>query len=193
VKTRIEQIGESRLTDYASIPLTFKVKSVFRITPTDGGLGGLAFHEEEVTPYEKDCNVDGQSGPESWPQRFDIRPWGIFLAFCGSEHVGGVAVATPHQGVIATEGRTDTAALWDIRVAPARRHQGIGTELLHHATDWARRQGYRFLGIETMNVNVPACRLYAKAGAELSELRRFGYEGCPAVAHEAMLIWRMKL
>ena len=51
----------------------------------------------------------------------------------------------------------------------------------------------KFLLIKTQNVNVPACRLYAKAGCELSEVRRFGYENCPEVAREAMLIWRLRL
>lgn len=190
---QIEQIGASRLTDYASVTMAYEVKTVFTVEPIDNGLGGFSFREQSVTPYEKDCNVDSQSGPEAWPDRFDIRNWGIFMAFRNAERVGGVTVATPHEGIIVTEGRTDTAALWDIRVAPSCRRRGIGMQLLRHAADWSKQQGFKFLGIETMNVNVPVCRLCAKAGAELSEVRRFGYEGCPDVAHESMIIWRMRL
>ena len=119
--------------------------------------------------------------------------WGTFMAYQDSEHVGGVTVATPADGIIVTEDRGDTCALWDIRVARSRRRTGIGMQLLRHAVQWSADRGFRFLAIETMNVNVAACRLYAKAGAELSEIRRFGYEGCPEVAREAMIIWGVRV
>ena len=34
---------------------------------------------------------------------------------------------------------------------------------------------------------------YAATGCELVDIRRFGYAGCPEVAHEAMLIWHLAL
>ena len=190
---RIEQIDASRLADYAALPMTYEVTSVLEVKPVDNGLGGFAFREKPVTPYQKDLNMHGDASPTGWSSRFHTEDWGIFMAYRGPQHVGGVTVATPADGIIVTEGRDGTAALWDIRVAPSSRRTGIGMQLLRHAADWSAGRGFRFLGIETMNVNLPACRLYAKAGAELSEVRRFGYEGCPEVAHESMIIWRMRL
>ena len=191
---QIEQIDASRLVEYATIPMAFEVRSILRVEPVQHGLGGVAFREETVAnPYVKDFTAVGEGGPETWPSRFDVTGWGIFVAYRASKLVGGVAVATPHEEILVTQGRTDTAALWDIRVTPSERRNGIGMRLLRHGADWARARGFRFLGIETMNVNVPACRLYAKAGAELSEIRRFAYETCPEVADESMIIWRMRL
>ena len=190
---RIEYIDTSRLAEYVSVPMTYEVTSVFEVKPVHEGLGGFAFREKPVTPYQKDCNMYGDASPMAWPDRFNVNDWGVFMAYQDSQHVGGVAVAAPADGIIVTEGRTDTAALWDIRVAPSYRRGGIGMQLLRHAAEWSRKRGFTFLAIETMNVNVPACRLYAKAGAELSEVRRFGYEGCAQVAHESMIVWRMRL
>ena len=47
--------------------------------------------------------------------------------------------------------------------------------------------------IETQNVNVPACRFYAQQGCHLGAILRYGYAGCPEVAHEAMLLWYLDL
>ena len=38
------------------------------------------------------------------------------------------------------------------------------------------------------NVNVAACRFYAKH-CILGGVERYGYAACPEVAHEAMLLW----
>jgi GNAT superfamily N-acetyltransferase len=91
------------------------------------------------------------------------------------------------------EGRGDLAVLWDIRVRPERRGQGIGPALLRGAADWARQRGCTQLKIETQNVNAPACRFYASQGCELGVIHRHAYAGQPHVAHETMLIWCLRL
>ena len=89
--------------------------------------------------------------------------------------------------------RDDLTVLWDIRVREDVRGRGIGTQLFASAAAWARDRGYRQLGIETQNVNVPACRFYARQGCRLGAIHRFGYAGRPDVAHEAMLLWYFDL
>ncbi len=69
----------------------------------------------------------------------------------------------------------------------------VAKVIIHRCIEWAGSEGFRFLVIETQNTNVPACRLYASSGAELIEIRRFGYAHCPEVAEEAMLIWQLAL
>jgi len=49
------------------------------------------------------------------------------------------------------------------------------------------------LKVETQNINVPGCRFYAKQGCELGAIHRYGYAGCPDIAHEAMLFWYLEL
>jgi ribosomal protein S18 acetylase RimI-like enzyme len=83
--------------------------------------------------------------------------------------------------------------LWDIRVHPDARGQGIGSELFAEAARWAQAQGCRQLKVETQNVNVQACRFYAKQGCELGGIERYGYAGCAEVSHEAMLLWYLDL
>jgi GNAT superfamily N-acetyltransferase len=91
------------------------------------------------------------------------------------------------------ENRSDLAVLWDLRVQPEQRRKGIGRRLFQQAAEWARVQGCTQLKIETQNVNVPACRFYARQGCHLGAVLRYGYSGCPDVAHETMLLWYLDL
>ena len=85
--------------------------------------------------------------------------------------------------------RKDLGVLWDIRVRPEYRHLGIGTRLFGHATEWLRDRGGTVMKVETQNVNVPACRFYAKQGCLLGEVNRYAYAGHPRVCHETLLVW----
>ena len=58
------------------------------------------------------------------------------------------------------------------------------------AEAWASREGARWLKIETQNVNVPACRFYARQGCSLGAAHRFAY---PAFPDEVQLLWYKKL
>ncbi len=191
----IQKVGVDLLPRYAAIPISFKVESVFRIEVIDQGLGGFALIEEKVAPYTKDYDSKEKDDPRpiGWTKRFDVSKWGFFLALNGSRALGGATVAIDTPDVNMLEGRKDLAVLWDIRVHPDERRRGIGSKLFKHAADWARRKGCRQLKVETQNINVPACRFYAKQGCELGAIHRYGYAGCSDVAHEAMLLWYLKL
>ena len=89
-------------------------------------------------------------------------------------------------------GRDDIAVLWDIRVHPDHRRSGIGTALFAEVVKWSRQKSCKYLKIETQNINVPACRFYAKQGCRLGEINRFAYIE-PRVAHEVMLVWYLNL
>ena len=192
----IREIATDLLPLYATIPSSFMAESEFHIELIDKGLGGFNFIEEKVTPYLKyddDCN-DGISELTNWSKRLDAGKWTFFLAFDESRPVGGAAVAvdTP-AGVTTPFESKNIAVLWDLRVHPDERRRGIGSKLFKRAADWARQKGCRQLKIETQNINVPACRFYAKQGCELGAIHRYGYAGCSDVAHEAMMIWYLEL
>ena len=194
VDTKIRQIDHEGLTQYASISVSMRIESVLRVDVIDRGLGGFRLVEESVEPYEKDFDaITPGDDPTAWPRRFDISNWAIFLVEKGGEAVAGATVAFDTPGVNMLEGRTDLAVLWDLRVHPGFRRRGLGTMLFERAADWARRKGCKQLKIESQNVNVPACRFYAKQGSVLGAIDRHGYSGCPAVAHEAMLLWYLDL
>jgi len=84
------------------------------------------------------------------------------------------------------EGRADLACLWDLRVHPDYRGKGVGHQLYNRAIAWARERQCRQLKVETQNINVPACRFYARQGCELGGINRYAYG---AVLDEIQLLW----
>ncbi len=188
----IKQIGPESLVRYASVPISVQVRSLLRVTPLDSGLGGLALVEEPVVPpYIKD--YDALDPPFAWASQFDLRNWTFFLALTtgsldGGRPAGAAAVAFNTPGVHMLEERRDLAVLWDIRVHPQFRGQGVGTLLFRTAENWARGQGCQQLKVETQNINVPACRFYAAQGCTLGAIHCYGYSNSET-ADEVMLLW----
>ena len=137
-------------------------------------------------PWIKDYDASAGEGPSRWAGQFDVRKWGLLTVYGGDRLVGGAVVAYDTPGVDMLEGRSDLAVLWDIRVAPDVRARGVGTRLFTAAVEWSRSQECRVLKIETQNINVPACRLYARSGCTLGSIDRFAYTDLP---DEVQLIW----
>lgn len=191
---QVHTVGPEELSVYSRVPIAFAVESLLRVHLVDSGLGGMLLEEEPVQPpYVKDYDAYEGGGPEQWSQQFDVRRWGFFLAREGDQTLGAAAVAWKTPGLHMLAGRTDMAVLWDIRVHPDFRRQGIGQRLFWHAADWARARGCRLFKIETQDVNVPACRFYQRQGCTLGEIDCFAYARHPPVAHEVMLIWYLDL
>ena len=186
MRIEIREEPPSQLGEYARVPIAFEVRRVLDVAPAEGGLGGLAMTERDADPpYVKDYDVDGE-GPASWPERFDLSRWGLLSAWVDGARVGGAAVAFDTPGVDMLEGRRDLAVLWDLRVAPEARGRGVGAALFRAAEAWAAARGCTRLKVETQNVNLPACRFYARQGCVLGAIHRFAY---PDLPHEAMLLW----
>ncbi len=180
-----------RLGEYDRVPQRVEVKTILQPELIEGGLGGILLREIAVeTPYIKDYDASGEL-PSGITQKFDVKNWGFFLAKAGPETAGAAMVAYDTTGVFMLETRLDLAVLWDIRVCPE--YKGAGILLFRHAVAWAKSRGCTQLKIETQNVNVPACRFYQRMGACLGEIHRYGYAGCPPVAHEVMLNWYVDL
>ncbi len=94
------------------------------------------------------------------------------------------------ENVHMLEGRDDLAVLWDLRVHPDHRRTGVGQRIFVAAVDWARQHDCVELKIETQNVNVPACRFYARQGCRLGSIVSHAYAELP---DEIQLIWRLSL
>lgn len=182
-------VGEeplAALAEYAAISIAFEVRRVLEVAVIDGGLGGFALAERAAdVPYVKDYDA-GDGGPARWAERFDLSNWGLLGARIGGRLVGGAAVAFNTPGLMMLEGRRDLAVLWDIRVAPDVRGQGVGAALFRAAETWSAVRGCRQLKVETQNANIPACRFYARQGCVLGGIHRFAYPGLP---HEVQLLW----
>jgi ribosomal protein S18 acetylase RimI-like enzyme len=192
----IQEIGADRFSQYGRIPSRFEVQSILRVEVMGTGLGGFRLVEERVEkPFVRDYDQNSEDNPARWASRFDVSRWGILMATDDvGQPVGGAAVAVePPIFPMGRFQRDDLAALWDIRVDPEHRRQGIGSQLFRAAAGWARRKGYGQLGIETDGSNVTACRFYTRQGCELGAIHRFGYAGVPEVAAYAMLLWYLEL
>jgi GNAT superfamily N-acetyltransferase len=175
------------LAEYGRVPIAFEVRRVLDLSAPENGLGGLVLAERAVDPpYVKDYDAIAGEGPARWAERFDLSRWGFFAAFDGDRRVGGAAVAFDTPGVEMLEGRRDLAVLWDLRVAPHARGRGVGAALVRAAEAWAAARGCRRMKVETQNVNVPACRFYARQGFVLGAIHRFAYPDLPG---EAQLLW----
>ena len=172
---------------FGEVPIAFLVESRFRVEPVRDGLGGLLLIEERVIPpYVKNYDDGPDEHPSAWPCLFDVSNWGAFSAFDSGRRVGSAAIAWKMQGVGLLAGRDDVASLHDIRVHPDRRGAGVGRQLFAAAIGWARDRGCRRLVVETQNVNVPACRFYAREGCTLGAINRLAYRDLP---DEVQLLW----
>ncbi len=179
------------LAEYARVSIAFPVISRLAIRPVKGGIGGLLLVEEPLpTPHIKDYDARDGDGPTRWRDAFDLRTWGVLLAYADCRLIGGATLAWNTTGVDMLEGRADLAVLWDLRVHPDARQQGIGHRLFTASEAWAKARGCRELKIETQNNNVAACRFYARQGCVLQTIRQNVYADLP---DEAQLIWRKPL
>jgi GNAT superfamily N-acetyltransferase len=184
------ELAEEPLTvlpEYARVPIVFTVDRVLDVTRHEHRPGGFVLSERLLeTPYEKDYDAIAGEGPLQWARRFDLSKWAFFTARIASRIIGGAAVAFDTPGLTMLEGRRDVAVLWDIRVSPDARRQGVGRALFEQVEAWAQRQGCRQLEIETQNTNVPACRFYEQRGCQLRAVHRAVYLGLP---EEIQLLW----
>ena len=172
---------------YARVPIAFEVTRVYDVTPGREAVDGIRLIERALdTPWVKDYDAIDGNAPTDWPRRFDVSRWGVLVARQGRSRVGGAVIAFDAAEPDVREERRDLAMLWDMRVAPSHRGHGVGTALFEAAIAWAAGRGARRLEIETQNVNVPACRFYAKQGCVLGAIHRFAYPGLPA---EVQLLW----
>jgi GNAT superfamily N-acetyltransferase len=187
VTIEIAEEPPTALAEYARIPIAFTVDRVLDVAVHAEAPDRFIFSERELDrPYVKDYDAIDGEGPLNWPRRFDLSSWTLFVARLAGHRVGGAAVTLGSPGLTPIEGQRDLAVLWDLRVAPDARRQGIGAALFNRVAAWARSQGCTQLTIETQNVNVAACRFYARQACELRGIRRGAY---PALREEIQLVW----
>ena len=179
------------LAKHGQIAIAFRVDRIFEVVPLADGLGGLALREASVgSPWIKDYDAGGTEGPASWPKRWDLTHWGLIAAHRHGVRVGGVVLAFDTVGLDRLGGRRDVVVVWDLRIHPDHRRRGIGRALFEAAINWAKLRGCRRLRVETQNINVPACRFYARQRCTLGAIDRFAYPEFPA---EVQLVWSKDL
>jgi GNAT superfamily N-acetyltransferase len=179
------------LADYEKISIAFRVETFFRFELLDEGLGGVKLTEKSVeTPFTKDYDECDEDRPTRWAERFDLSNWGFLSAFDSEKRIGAAAIALKTPEIFMLEGRDDLACLWDLRISPGYRDKGFGHQLFTYALEWAKERNCRLFKVETQNINVPACRFYARQGCHLGAFNLHAY---PESLKEIQLIWYRNL
>lgn len=175
------------LAEYARISIAFEVSMVFDIAETSHSPREFVLTERRLdAPYVKDYDAIEGEHPTQWAKLFDVTNWGLFAARMEGRCIGGAVVAYDTPGLDMLEDRGDMSVLWDIRVAPEARGKGVGSALFRAAEAWSKTRGCRQLKVETQNINVAACKFYARQGCVLASVRRFAYRWLP---DETQLLW----
>ena len=126
-------------------------------------------------------------------KNFNTNAWRLFLAYENRTILGGATVAVSTPNLFMLDEREDLAVLWDIRIGSEFRRRGIGTHLLNSIIRWSKGKGCRQLKIETQNINVPACKFYAKQGCTLGGINFYRYTKNPVTKDHVMLLWYLEL
>lgn len=191
MRVEVSEEPLSALVNYADVPIAFEVGSVLDIADAGHRPGEFMLTERGLdSPYVKDYDAIEGEEPARWATRFDVSNWGLLAARAEGRRVGGAVVAFDTPGLDMLEGRRDMAVLWDIRVSPEARGRGVGSALFRAAEAWAAARGCQQLKVETQNINVGACRFYARQGCVLAAVHRFAYPGLP---DEVQMLWRKDL
>ena len=176
---------------YDQVTQNVEIKSEYRVRHIDNGLGGILLEEVPVDPYVKDLSVYDRAC--EYEKNFDITNWRFYMAFDGETPVGAATVAGTTPDLNMLGGRTDACVLWDIRVADAYKHQGVGQGLFDMAKAGAEEDGYAQMIIECQNNNVTACNFYRKQGAMLGKIDMYAYYTEPEVKDDIQFIWYLDL
>jgi len=181
----------TQLVEYAQVPMGFTVAERFddqalMALRDDAAVQGVAVSP----PYWKDYDAYLDGHPSEWPRQFDLSRWTILAAYDRTRRVGGAVVIVDDPQIALLRDCPSCALLWDVRVAPDARRQGVGSALLEAAEQRARERGARSLRVETQDVNVPACRFYHAHGFRLERTTPGAYAELP---NEVQLLWRKAL
>jgi len=183
----IREAPITQLPRLAAIDMRFTIDAVVTVAPD--GSGGFALSERPVRPSVKDYDALPGNHPDDWMRDLDVRGWGLFFALDGDQRIGGALIAAGTAALSLTGG-LDVACLWDLRVAPAHRGQGVGAALLRAAAAWARDRGCVRMSIETQDNNAAACRFYRRQGCTLERVDPAAY---PALPGETALYWALDI
>jgi GNAT superfamily N-acetyltransferase len=106
--------------------------------------------EEFSFPYHPEWDAD----LDKIQQEYDGRS-GFWIAIHGKKVIGTIALQ---------EDSIETGILKRMYVLERYRGKGVGLKLIHHATNFAKEQGYKEIILDTTSVMVRARKLYENYG-----------------------------
>lgn len=169
----IHELADHNQADLNRCDNTFTVDAELCLAAEDGR---ISYTVRSVPPYEKRYGSETNDYTAYLGQP-DHAAW---LAYVDGQLAGQI---------LAHENWNRFAIIWDIAVEPSFRRQGVGRRLIENALRWARGRGLPGVMLETQNINVAACRLYARCGFVLGGFDAYLYRGVAPDTREIALFW----
>jgi streptothricin acetyltransferase len=173
MQIEIQQLNKSNIHDVNRCDGSFMVDSHLELSMENGKLGYSVF---PVQPYKKEFPIE-EMDIHSFLDNSDKV---IFLAYSNGKLAGQIDLIKWWNGY---------AYVNAFAVNPEYRRQGIGLALLQKTVEWARRNQFPGVMLETQNNNAAACALYEKCGFELSGFDRYLFKGLDPETKEVALFW----
>ena len=145
----IVKINQQNLKDINKANQPFEI--IVKIRPQFAD--GIWTYTEEI--YEQSYMKEYPNDPWDYAVYIDNSDKAVFFAYSDEECIGQIVLKKDWNRYVFIE---------DICVAESVRGQGVGTELIQKAIEWAKNSGLKGLALETQDNNLLACRFYAKCG-----------------------------
>ena len=114
-----------------------------------------------VAEYYQAVRVVAREGKERFAQDYFAVAAGVWLAWTRGQIAGCIALRALNKA--------ETAEIKRMYVRPAWRGQGMAQKLLEEAEGFARKNGYRWIYLDTTDEMVAAAQLYRSNGYEPCE------------------------
>jgi GNAT superfamily N-acetyltransferase len=187
LRLRLIEENACCLNEYSLVPISFNVTERLNLERVERGIEAASLPTRAVTPsYVKDYDLIRGHRPTEWGLRWDLSKWRFVAAYLDGHRAAGAAVVIDTTEIEGESARADVAVLWDLRVRAECRRQGIGRQLIGYVEDLIRAHGMMCLKAETQDVNVAACRFYARSGFLLKDINRSAY---PDLPDEVQIVW----
>jgi len=136
----------------------------------------LSYTIVPVEPYDKVLSID----VEDYTTFIDNPEKVIFFADLDGKPAGQIKIVPQWHKF---------AYIEELAVDPEFRGKGVGRALMNRTIEWARKQQFPGIKLETQDNNVPACMLYEKCGFVLGGFDLYVYRNFPENQGEIALYW----
>ena len=178
MQVTIHEINGDNQFDFGVCEMSFTVASRLVLNAENGK---ITYTIEDVPhPYIKNYGL----------RRTDYAEYGdaddrmIFLAYVDNKIAGEVRMSTSWNKF---------ALLDDFVVDPNYRRRGVGRSLIRRCVEWAKAKDFHGVHLETQDINVPACQLYASCGFELHGFDTHLYKALAPSTDEIALFWYLMI
>lgn len=169
---KIVKINQQNIADINKANQPFEI--IGRINPSY--INGIWTYKEEI--YDHSHMKAYPDSTWDYDAYINNPDKAIFFAYSDTECIGQIILKSDWNGYAFVE---------DICVAKSVRGQGIGTDLIAKAIEWAKSYNLKGLALETQDNNLLACRFYAKCGFVIGAVNTMLYKNFDN--DEAAVFW----